>query len=472
MQQLACHLLSTAATMAASSTTTVSATTSSSTMAAVNYLGQSKVLHLLGPPWTRTFRCIWMLEEINEEYYQQNTKGNDHVGTTPPPPTTTTTATSLQRRQPLKQNIPYYLLYNAKPLSIYVKKFHPTGKVPVLLEYDINHEQSSQQQQQQAQPQQDDDITLTAGNTTVLDDQNVFVLSEASAINTYLYDRYGLYSSINTNIRNNNTADDQDHCHSPLVPPVGSPLRGQYDAIVSCICTELDAQGLWMHRKHDVMSEQLTGSRPNQRAVFHAKEHFKRINTYLAYLCNPYLLGEQFTAADILYIHCLQWSQSIGWSQDTWPTIDVLAPINVDAIKEQLRNTSTAVQQEDPSRSDNDTTSNTPTTTNNNNNNNPTIPPQPPSILQPYLDLCLSRPAYQRAVQIRDGRGNGHRMDSTPTVTTSTTTGNIDQLNRNKPATSITGEVSITTASLLEQWEKEQSHVERRKNYRPPKSRL
>jgi glutathione S-transferase len=375
-----------------------------------------------------------MLEEINEEYYQQqqqNKKCSDNAGTSP----------GKNDENPTEVQVPYYSIYNAKPLSLYVKKYHSTGKVPVLLEYDINYPR---------QPSEDDSNSV-ASNTMPLDDQNVFVLSEASAINTYLYDQYGLYSSINKKNTPQGTELSQsllsnDAEHHPLVPPVGSPLRGQYDALISCICTELDAQGLWIHRKHDAMSQQLTGSRPNHRAVFHAKEHFKRINAYLAYLCNPYLLGSHFSAADILYIHCLQWSQSIGWSNDTWPTIGALPPINVDIIKEQLRNSTNV----DPSSDDD-----------NNNNNDPTTSQQPPSILQPYLDLCLSRPAYQRAVQIRDGRNHSDRKDTTTAnKTTSATTTADEQV------------VSTTTASLIEQWEQEQNHVQRRKDYRPPKSRL
>ena len=427
MQQLACHLLSTAA-MVASTPTTTSTTTSTIAAAAataINYRGHSKILHLLGPPWTRTFRCIWMLEEMNEEYYQQHPHQNTQSNDDDTDQVTHATATASMSSTP--PQVPYYLIYNAKPLSVYVKKFHSTGKVPVLLEYNTNQDQ-------------EDDVTSDSGtptnSTSILDDHNVFVLSEASAINTYLYDQYGLYSSINKNRNTEEPGAESIQAH-PLVPPVGSPLRGQYDAVISCICTELDAQGLWMHRKHEVMSEQLTGSRPNQRAVQHAKDHFKRINTYLAFLCNPYLLGAHFTAADILYIHCLQWSQSIGWSNDTWPTIDVLPPIHVDLIREQLRNAAT-----NPSSSDNLST-------------------PPPSVLQPYLDLCLSRPAYQRAVQIRDHREDGRNKDTNHNFKPKST------------STTNTGEVSMTTASLLEQWEHDQNHVERRKNVRPPpKSKL
>lgn len=423
MQQLACHLLSTAA-VAGSTTMSSSCSTT-----AMNYLGQSKLLHVLGPPWTRTFRCIWMLEEINEEYYRQ--KQNRNMNEENGDQLYEASSMTLPQQQ---QQIPYYLIYNAKPLSTYVKKYHSTGKVPILLEFDINLQQHGK-----------DDNENSATPSPTLDNQNVFVLSEASAINTYLYDQYGLYSSINNRSARRgsdstlllpSSQNDYDH---PLVPPVGSPLRGQYDALISCICTELDAQGLWMHRKHDTMSQELTGTSPNQPAVQHAKEHFKRINTYLAYLCNPYLLGAHFTAADILYVHCLQWSQSIGWSTDTWPTVDVLHPIDGSVISEQERNVTTV---EDPS-----------------NNHHPTLSPS--SILQPYLDLCLSRPAYQRAVQIRDRRGSDHKNTST-------------NINTNHTTSTTTAEQVTTTrrTNPLEQWEQEQSNAIPPRNHPTPNSKL
>jgi glutathione S-transferase len=58
----------------------------------------------------------------------------------------------------------------------------------------------------------------------------------------------------------------------------------------------------------------------------------------------PYLLGKDFTGADIIYVHCLDWSKSIGWN-DKW--------------KEE------------------------------------------PSVLE-YLDLCKSRPAYVKVKGMRD----------------------------------------------------------------------
>jgi glutathione S-transferase len=345
--QRACHVI----------TTEVATTTSAQYISTINQFGQSKVLHLLGPPWARTFRCVWMLEELNDE--RKNSS-----------PTTTDTGVNSVNNS-LSTSLPYYLVQNATPLSKFVKRFHPTGKVPVLLEY-------RNQQTISASAVNDRSASLDAfSNTTTIDENDVFVLSEASAINTYLYDQYGVQNA-RFNIQDEAASTSDSASSFPLVPPVGSPLRGQYDALVSCICTELDAQGLWIHRKHETMAEQLTQQRPNQRAVVHAREHFRRINQYLAYLCNPYLLGQHFTAVDILYVHCLDWSKAIGWS-DLWPRVTIAPPINHDFIKEQRKkNESSAAEVQQDTL----------------------------SILHPYIDLCHSRPAYQRALQIRDGNTN------------------------------------------------------------------
>jgi glutathione S-transferase len=314
-------------------------------VAAVNQFGHSKVLHLLGPPWARTFRCVWMLEELNEER-----KSSVPMGAT--------NAKSMLTGICVPSTIPYYLIRNARPLSEFVRRFHPTGKVPVLME--IKPQESSTESSSSA---------CLFSKATTIDDDDAFVLSESSAINTYLYDQYGIY---NTHFHSADTA-----LSTPLVPSVGSPLRGQYDALVACICTELDAQGLWMHRKHFTMAEQLTQQQPNHLAVMHAKEHFKRINQYLASLCSPFLLGQNFSAADILYVHCLDWSRDIGWN-DTWP---VTTPADIESLSNTERKTngtpSTAKKSLDFS-----------------------------SKLLSYVSLCHSRPAYQRAVAIRDGPAN------------------------------------------------------------------
>ena len=193
-------------------------------------------LHLMGPAWTRTFRCLWMLEELGVPY--------EHV--------------------------------DAQPVSRRVKKFNPSGKVPVLLEYE--------------------DKSISVSNN----DQPFFVLTESVAINTYLGDCYDVHKIA-------------------LVPAVGTRERAIYDATVCSILSELDAQSLWIHRKHKGMG-QYFGYIPT--AVEHAAQHLQRMNGQLAQQVvtsgGPYLLGAKFTAADILYVHCRDWASSIGWKKQ-WP---------------------------------------------------------------------------------------------------------------------------------------------------------
>ena len=215
-------------------------------------------LVLLGPAWTRAFRCVWMLEELD---------------------------------------LTYHIDSRAMPVSKLVRQHVSTGKVPVLLEFDDMDTSDSAS-------------TVIANSAATADHQHQppplyptsappsFVLSESSAINTYLGDQYGGVAR-------------------HLIPPPGTRERATYDATVSCITAELDSQGLWLHRKHEAMAEQLGGP-PNPAAVATAKQQFERINLHLAAQLHPYLLGPHFTAADILYVHCLDWSKGIGW-HDQWP---------------------------------------------------------------------------------------------------------------------------------------------------------
>ena len=179
-------------------------------------------LTLVGPAWTRTFRCLWMLEELG---------------------------------------VPYEHWEDYRPASRRVRALHGTGKVPLLLHH---HK----------------------------DNATPFQLSESVAINTYLGDLYpdsGLVPSLS------NTRD-----------------RALYNEVTCCLLSEVDAQGLWIHSKHEVMG-QYFGFLPD--AVQAAKTDFARVHTVFAqeHPTKLYVLGEQFTAADILYVTLLDWAQSIGW---------------------------------------------------------------------------------------------------------------------------------------------------------------
>lgn len=198
--------------------------------------------------------------------------------------------------------LPYELVERARPVSRRVKAFAPSGKVPAYLEYDNETSETPS-----------------------------FVLTESVAINTYLADTYG-----------------QTHADSPqpLIPPVGTKERAKYNQVTACILSELDAQGLWVYRKHTPpMAQYFGGENPAGARV--ARQQFHRINTLLIQRCSPYLLGDHFSAADILYVHCLDWAKALQWNQDDEWQADAAA-------------------------------------------------------IEPYRRLCHSRPTYQRARTIRD----------------------------------------------------------------------
>eukprot|EP00934_Nitzschia_sp_Nitz4_P008055 Nitzschia sp. Nitz4//scaffold48_size128905//43691//44368//NITZ4_003591-RA/size128905-processed-gene-0.112-mRNA-1//-1//CDS//3329552955//8045//frame0 len=137
------------------------------------------------------------------------------------------------------------------------------------------------------------------GKVPVLVDSDGFVMYESMAINTYLGDKYR-------------------SANPTLVPEPGTHKRGLYDQTSYVLAAELDAQCLWIQQKHEKMGDIYTHI-PD--AVTHAKKYFRRTSKSLMKQIKqgdgPYLLGEEFTAVDMSYVHCLEWSKNIGWS-DMW----------------------------------------------------------------------------------------------------------------------------------------------------------
>lgn len=230
----------------------------------------SKLL-LIGPTAFRTFRNVWMLEELGVPY--------DHLAT-------------------------------AAPWSKEAKEHHPMGKVPSLVAtYDNDHTTTEK-----------------------------LVLYESAAINTFLGDAFA------------NDEGMVSPSSSLLVPPPRTRQRALYDQTVHCVMAEMDAQALWIHRKHESLGRVFGKS---EEAVAEARKQFRRANDSLARQLNPYLLGKDFTAADILYVRCLDWAKSIGWEEE-W------------------------------------------------NNNQEEESNHYTKDLHKYIDMCHSRPAYQRAVERRN----------------------------------------------------------------------
>ena len=139
----------------------------------------------------------------------------------------------------------------------------------------------------------------TFGKIPILLDGDLKV-RESAAINTYLGDAYGAQSA------------------TPLVPPAGTHARAKYEEAVHTLMAELDAQGLWIHRKHEALAR-IFGACPT--AVEHARLQSARVFRVMARQLaapGPYLLGAHFSAADILFVHCCNWAEAIGGGWAAW----------------------------------------------------------------------------------------------------------------------------------------------------------
>jgi glutathione S-transferase len=211
------------------------------------------MLRLVGGASFRTFRNLWMLEELGVAY--------EHVP--------------------------------ASPLSPDARAHNPFGKVPAL--HDPEHD---------------------------------FTMYESAAINTYLGDKFSAFSAAGA------TAG-AGVARPRLVPSAGTPARGRYEQTVFCIMTELDAQGLWIHRKHETFGR-VFGHCPE--AVAHAKATSLRTVGVLAKQLRrgggPFLLGADFTAADVLFVHSLNWAENIGWG-DKW--LAAAAPLLPDESASEMQ---------------------------------------------------------------------------------------------------------------------------------------
>ena len=112
-----------------------------------------------------------------------------------------------------------------------------------------------------------------------------FVLSESAAIVNYLAARYGASRN--------------------LSPPADVQERARYDQWCFFAMMELDADTLYVIRRHEDLKA-IYGDAPN--AVQAARECFEKqaraAGEHLA-AAGPYALGERFTGADILLTTCL-----------------------------------------------------------------------------------------------------------------------------------------------------------------------
>ncbi|MFV2090834.1 MAG: glutathione S-transferase family protein [Pseudomonadales bacterium] len=117
------------------------------------------------------------------------------------------------------------------------------------------------------------------------------VLTESVAIVTYLGDHYGSQAG--------------------LVPAWKTVERAKYNEWMSFIQMELDAHTLYIIRKHRDLKN-LYGDAP--AAIDTAITGFNKQVQVAADLLStqPYLLGDTFSAADLVLMTCLDWAHAYG----------------------------------------------------------------------------------------------------------------------------------------------------------------
>lgn len=126
------------------------------------------------------------------------------------------------------------------------------------------------------------------GKVPFLEDGEVRI-GESGAILFYLADRY--------------------RERGAFAPAPGTPERAVFEDLAFFVLTELDATTLYVLRRHEGLPE-VYGAAPE--ACTAARAYFLRqladVERRLAD-GRPYLLGETFSAVDILLVSCLAWAQ-------------------------------------------------------------------------------------------------------------------------------------------------------------------
>lgn len=125
------------------------------------------------------------------------------------------------------------------------------------------------------------------GKIPVFEDGGL-VLSESAAIVTYLAETYG---------------------KGRLIPARGAE-RAKYFEWISFISMELDATALYVLRRHEALAH-IYGDAPTANAA--ARGYFDRMITAAARELEdgrPWLLGKEFSGADIVMTTCLDWALS------------------------------------------------------------------------------------------------------------------------------------------------------------------
>ena len=134
---------------------------------------------------------------------------------------------------------------------------------------------------------------IPTGKVPALKDGD-FVLFESAAINTYLADKF----------------PDKN-----LIPKPGTPERGLYHQWCYYVMSELE-QPLWLNAKHTFIYPENRRVPANiESAKFEFRQALKVIEGHLN--THEYMVGEQFSGADILVAQTFMWAQMVKFPLDT-----------------------------------------------------------------------------------------------------------------------------------------------------------
>ncbi len=123
-----------------------------------------------------------------------------------------------------------------------------------------------------------------SGKIPVLMDGDA-VISDSSAIMTYLADKHGA-----------------------LTYAAGSPERAEQDSVFHAILDELDAT-LWVSARHTfILPEDKRVPQVSETAKWEFDQSLQRIEKRFK---GPFVMGDQMTIADILLSHCLSWAKGV-----------------------------------------------------------------------------------------------------------------------------------------------------------------
>ena len=151
-----------------------------------------------------------------------------------------------------------------------------------------------------------------------------FVLRESAAIVSYLADKYRGRGTIDLAPAPGTKVSNHVACrpsHDGFIRTRNPKARASYDSWMLYVMTEIDAQSLYIHRKHAGLPE-VYGHAP--AAVESARAYFDKGAAVLSRHLEengPWMMGGSFSGVDIVLGFCLVWARAIGWFPDHDPTL-------------------------------------------------------------------------------------------------------------------------------------------------------